>query len=324
MKPLRLLMLAAAAALLAPAGSTVGLGGELAAQTAADSTPVQRRLAQAAALFNGVPLDADTIFAKAFLAQVPAARLRNTFSLRSAETGRVVHIELTDSTSGDTVPTKARFVMSKPFTMAVTIQISSVPPRLITGLLFGAPTTVATGLRDIENRLMMLHGQVSFLASRVDGDRVVPLAQDDSGRALAIGSAFKLYVLAQLVQSVAAGQHRWTDIVWLDSTRRSLPSGVTQAWPARAPVTLQTLATLMISQSDNTAADALLYALGREAVENAQGAAGNTHAERNRPFLTTRELFLLKSPQDSSLAAQYETGRTAVRRQVVARLDAMP
>ena len=320
----RLLVLAAAASFLAPARSAVRLGGDLAAQSAADSTPVQRRLTQVAALFNGAALDADTIFAKAFLAQVPAARFLNTFTLLSAETGRVVRIEITDSTSGDTVPTRARFVMSKPFTMPVTIQIGAAPPHLITGLLLGAPTAVATGMGDIENKLLALHGDVSFLASRVDGDRLVPVAQVDSGRALAIGSAFKLSVLAQLVRSVAGGQHHWTDVVRLDSTRRSLPSGMTQAWPAGAPVTLQTLATLMISQSDNTAADALLYVLGRENVEGVQRVSGNVHAERNVPFLTTREMFLLKSKRDSSLAAEYETGGTAARRQIVARLDAMP
>jgi len=174
------------------------------------------------------------------------------------------------------------------------------------------------------SKLASLPGHVSFLASAVEGDRLVPVAQLDSGRALAIGSAFKLYVLARLVQSIAAGQHHWTDVVRLDSTRRSLASGVTQTWPAGTPVTLQTLATLMISQSDNTAADALLHTLGRENVERVQQAAGNAHAQRNVPFLSTREMFLLKSTQNSALAAQYEAGVTAVRRKVIAQLDPMP
>ena len=42
------------------------------------------------------------------------------------------------------------------------------------------------------------------------------------------------------------------------SDRASLPSGITQSWPAGSPVTLQTLATLMISISDNTATDTLV------------------------------------------------------------------
>jgi Beta-lactamase enzyme family len=324
MKPSRLFVFTAAVALFATAAPAAPGARPLAAQTAADSTPVLRRLAQVAALFNGAPIDADTMFAKAFLAQVPAARLVNTLGLLAGQTGRVARIELTDSTSGDTVPARARFVMSKPYTISVKIQIASTPPHLITGLLLGVPTAVATGLKDIENQLLALHGQVSFLASRVDGNRLVPVAEVDSGRALAIGSAFKLYVLAQLVQSVAAGQHHWTDLVRLDSTRRSLPSGVTQSWPAGAPVTVQTLATLMISQSDNTAADALLHLLERENVERAQQAAGNTHAARNEPFLSTREMFLLKSRKDSALAAQYASGGSAARRQIVAKLDAMP
>jgi hypothetical protein len=43
----------------------------------------------------------------------------------------------------------------------------------------------------------------------------------------------------------------------------------------------------MISVSDNTAADALLSIAGRENVEK--------FAPRNRPFLSTREAFILKA-----------------------------
>lgn len=47
---------------------------------------------------------------------------------------------------------------------------------------------------------------------------------------------------------------------------KSLPGGILQNWPKGAPLTLHTLAGLMISQSDNTAADTLLEILGRDVV----------------------------------------------------------
>ncbi|MEM6429227.1 MAG: serine hydrolase, partial [Deinococcota bacterium] len=56
-------------------------------------------------------------------------------------------------------------------------------------------------------------------------------------------------------------------------------------------VTLETLATLMISISDNTATDALIDILGRDTLE-----ARTTH---NKPFLTTREAFSLKVDADA-------------------------
>ena len=49
----------------------------------------------------------------------------------------------------------------------------------------------------------------------------------------------------------------------------------------------------MISISDNTAADMLIHLVGRSAVQ-AQDRQWSAHAALNVPFLTTRELFLLK------------------------------
>jgi len=76
----------------------------------------------------------------------------------------------------------------------------------------------------------------------------------------------------------------------LDTGGSSLPSGILQSWPAGSPVTLQTLATLMISISDNTATDTLVTLEG--------GKLGG-------PILTTRQMFALKSPANADLAARW-------------------
>src|SRR5690606_39753601 len=44
----------------------------------------------------------------------------------------------------------------------------------------------------------------------------------------------------------------------------SLPTGILQEWPVGTPMTIQSLATLMISISDNTATDVLLRVAGRD------------------------------------------------------------
>lgn len=74
----------------------------------------------------------------------------------------------------------------------------------------------------------------------------------------------------------------------------SLPSGILQNWPPGSPLTLYTLAALMISQSDNTAADQLLRTLGRYQVEKILPAMGHSDPMRNVPFLSTVEMFKLK------------------------------
>ena len=67
----------------------------------------------------------------------------------------------------------------------------------------------------------------------------------------------------------------------------------------------------MIAISDNTATDLLIDAVGRDAVEAALVTAGHAAPELNRPFLTPRELFVLKL--DDALRSDYliaaETGR---------------
>lgn len=115
-------------------------------------------------------------------------------------------------------------------------------------------------------------------------------------RAAPLGSAFKLWVLAEAARQVATERRRWRDVLAVGQP--SLPSGIVQGWPRGAPVTLHTLATLMISISDNSATDTLMTALGRGKVDVMAVAAGGT-----APVLTTREFFALKS--DPALARRW-------------------
>jgi len=85
----------------------------------------------------------------------------------------------------------------------------------------------------------------------------------------------------------------------------SLPSGVLHKWPVGSPLTLHSLATLMISISDNTATDHLLFTLGRKQVEAMLAPMGNKAAARNIPFLSTREMFQLKESSDAKRVKNY-------------------
>jgi hypothetical protein len=67
-------------------------------------------------------------------------------------------------------------------------------------------------------------------------------------------------------------------------------------------VSVEEVATKMISISDNTAADMLIGLVGRNRVE-AQVGQWSAHASANEPFLTTREMFLLHYA--SGLADRY-------------------
>jgi beta-lactamase class A len=69
----------------------------------------------------------------------------------------------------------------------------------------------------------------------------------------------------------------------------------------------------MISIIDNTATDILIHTVGRKAVE-AKVRQWSDHAKLNIPFLTTRELFLLKGVNHPDQARTYLALDTAGKR----------
>ena len=321
------------AALLAPPGQRLALAmsdslpsppATLVDDTA-DSTTLDRRVAQVAALVSGKAVEPTELFAPSFLAAVPPERMRLIVQQLLSQLGPVTSTGVTERTSE--FAGKWRFTHEKGYATPVTISIEPAAPHRVVGLVFAPPTRLAGSLDDIAAELRTLPGQVSFLVARVDdapGASPVALAQLEPARSLAIGSAFKLWILAALVRDIEAGQRRWEDVVRLDSARRSLPSGVLHSWPHGTPMTVQALASLMISQSDNTATDELLHLVGREKVEAMLRTTGHSTPERNVPFLSTRELFAFKSPAGRPLATRYLDGDVGARRAVLAEIARLP
>ena len=163
-----------------------------------------------------------------------------------------------------------------------------------------------------------LPGEVSLAAARLEEAGPANFLTEKAERPQAIGSAFKLFVLAELVRQVKAGERRWSDVVPLGTP--SLPSGLVQGWPKGSPMTLHSLAALMISISDNSATDTLLGVLGREKVERLLPELGVRAPERNRPFLSTRDAFVLKMG-DPALMARWKAADEAGRRALLPQLE---
>jgi beta-lactamase class A len=222
----------------------------------------------------------------------------------------VAAIEAKSATSGTVILDFERS------TLRLEMSVADAPPHLIESLLVTAADAKGDTVRDVLGAITALPGQVALAAMRLGDGEPKSVLVEQADRPLAIGSAFKLFILAELVREVKAGERRWTDVVPLD--RRSLPSGFLQTWPEGAPLTLHSLAALMISQSDNSAADTLLALLGREKVERSLAAFGVRAPERLRPFLSTREAFLLKAGEPS-LQSRWIAAGEAARRALLAR-----
>jgi beta-lactamase class A len=184
---------------------------------------------------------------------------------------------------------------------------------LIIGLWFGPPEALKpAGVDETLKEFQKLPGKVAVLVTE-DGK---PRTSQNADTAMAVGSAFKLAVLAALADQAAEGKHRYDEVIPLRNAWKSLPSGVLLSWPDGTPLTLATYEDEMISISDNTAADALISVAGREKVESYGG--------RNKPFLTTREAFVLKAPTSSALLARFRAADEAGRRALLTEIDTPP
>lgn len=254
-------------------------------------------------IFSG-PLDV-SLFAPSFLAAVPEAQLRALLADVTAQFGALKDVQ---------IGAQMAALIFERGQLNVT-QFSLDDQGRVTGLLLTPPPPVFTSLDEARAAFAALPGQVSLLVQEV-GART-PAAALNVTRPLAVGSTFKLAILAELQAQVSAGQKQWTDEVTLTDEGRSLPSGTLQDAPTGSRYTLRDLAARMIAQSDNTATDLLLGVVGRAGVEARFG---------QRPFPSTREAFALKNPANAALLAGYRAAvlNVPARRAVLDRARMAP
>jgi beta-lactamase class A len=186
--------------------------------------------------------------------------------------------------------------------------IELTPDGKISGLLFKPPVAKVANLDAAIDNFKALPGKVSVLVKQDN-----TLSPDD---ALGVGSTFKLAVLQVLKSQIAAKKLTWETIVPLQAKYKSLPSGRLQNWPDGSVLTVQTLAAMMISESDNTATDHLIQLVGRENIE--------AITPKNRPFLMTRELFQLKAQKNAPTLQRYRQANLQERRSILAELAQQP
>lgn len=178
-------------------------------------------------------------------------------------------------------------------------------------------------LVDLVSEFGKFPGQVSLTIRRLGKSpkEAATIASVHSETSVAIASSFKLYVLGALIDDLRAGKRKLSDTVLLKKQWRSMSSGMIHKWPENTPMTLNSLAALMISISDNTAADHLLMTLGRGRVEAQLKKMGHKHSAKCLPLLATRESFILKNNED--LAQKYLKAKLKGKRALLKTLPAI-
>ncbi len=283
------------------------IGAVPAAAKAPQSDPaLTQRIDGLVAILDGTG-DYETYFAPSFRMDVPKAKLDAIAAQLKVALGRPLRVGAIVPVTRTTAKVTVAYERG---TAAVEIAVGPLPGA-VTGLFVRGTTLTDDDFTKLEADFRKLPGASGFGVYALDGAVPRPIAALNGDVAAPIGSGFKLWVLAEAARQVKAGRRRWSDVVPLGAP--SLASGITQTWPAGTPVTLQSLATLMISISDNTAADSLVTALGRIHVEAVARAAGAP--ARSFPILTTREAFALKTVPARSAA--WATADLAARRRML-------
>ena len=249
-------------------------------------------------------------FAPSFLAAFPVAQIAALSSQLVVQHGKPLRVASVEPKGANSASIRIEF--ERAFVAAdITVEptVAGKASKVV-GLLLKGVEMKGDNPAKIDADFRALPGRAGYLVQRLDGTRSSEL---NAANQYAIGSTFKLYVLAELATQIEAGRRKWSDVVPLDA--RAFSSSATQGWPRGTPVTLQTLATWMISVSDNAATDELIRVLGRDAVEQKLATIGHSAPDKALPLLTTVEVFALKS--NPALRARFEKATEAQQRDIL-------
>jgi hypothetical protein len=302
-------VLALATASMIAAAAGCSSAGPAAPPAATASFPHTAAGSQAHWLFGAVkhqPIPAAEVtahFDHAFLAQVPPAELNTSFAGLSS-------LRLDSITTS--TPTAMVFIVTANGSTRLRVSLATDARGLISGLLLQPASAPSAALAPVpstwaavDRQVRSVAPQVRLLVASVSGSTCRPIQAIGAATPAPLGSAFKLYVLDALARAIAAGKVSWNQRLTITSQLKSLPSGELQNDPDGTRLSVRRVAAMMISISDNTAANMLISLLGRPAVEAATRTSGMADPGRDVPFLTTRELFVLKLDDWPKLASRY-------------------
>ncbi|HEY5683911.1 MAG TPA: serine hydrolase [Acidimicrobiia bacterium] len=168
--------------------------------------------------------------------------------------------------------------------------------------------------------LLDLVGVFGGMAAEITDGSCSPIASVRADEPIPLGSVFKLYVLGALALQVDAGAVSWDDELVITDEAKSIPTGVLQDRDSGSTVSVRRAAELMISISDNTAADLIARRLGRTLIEESLADLGVSDPSRNTPFLTTLEFAVLKLFVDDAARLAFIEGDVDTRREMLVRL----
>lgn len=276
------------------------------------ATGLDLRVEQLVPVLGGA-MPAEDYFAQSFLNAVPPAEFTKLSQSFIASYGKPLRIADVKKTGPNMATVQVAYEKA---VATMDIYVDPNAPSKVTGLLAKGFALNGDSIAKIEADFAALPGEAGYIVQELSNDGATKiLAARNADHQFAIGSTFKLYILAELASEVEAGTRKWTDVAPL--AHRSFSSAATNRWPKDSPATLHSLATWMISVSDNSAADTLLYLLGREKVEEKLALIGHGDPDKTLPFLSTVEAFALKSAANGELRDRFLKADEAKQRELL-------
>ncbi len=286
----------------------------VAAQTPPPPSPASQTLfdqpaANVLALMQGKAAAPD-IFDPAFLTAVPPEQLASVIASLKTQFGEPQTLAAVRRMDVRSASIDIRFDKA-----VVTFTIGVLDGRL-SGLFITGSRTQGDTMEQITADIAALPGRSGFVVQQLTPSAAQTIASHRPDERFAIASVFKLYVLAEVDRAVRAGERRWSDVLPL--SQKSHPSGIAQDWPDAAPMTLQTLATLMVSVSDNSATDTLIAAIGQDKLAAIVRASGHSRPSDMIPLLSTQAVTGLKMPANAALRDRFLAADDAEQTRLVA------
>ncbi|MFD1544914.1 serine hydrolase [Nonomuraea guangzhouensis] len=317
-KPVRFLAAAAVAVTMAYVGQPAPVQATTAAISAPEipDTPAGRQLRWLLDAVARPPIPESELkehFSVDFLQSVPADQLSRTLTAFKGLRLR----ELTKSENTLLIATVE--AAGALFDLSLTTDGAG----LVNGLLFRPRIAPAPkDWAELDQRLSKIAPQAGFIAAEVTKNGTCrPVHSVAPATARPLGSMFKLYVLGAVAERIASGAFGWDTRLTITPELKSVGSGELQNRPDNSKVSVLEAAKLMISISDNTAADLLIRKAGRRNVERTAWAWG-ARDKRDTPFLTTREMFVLKGADYPRHTKKYLSLGTAGQRAYLGRVVA--
>ncbi|MCP3939156.1 MAG: serine hydrolase [Actinomycetia bacterium] len=209
--------------------------------------------------------------------------------------------------------------------LILSMTVTSDEPHMIETLLIQPGETpefpADATIESIDESLSGLAANSSLGLYDVTEGRCDPVHEIRPEDPIVLGSAFKLWVLAELAYRVSTGDASWDETFAVRDELKSSPDGQIYPMEAGTEVSLQEYAELMISISDNSATDHLIARLQRSDVEAAIRRIGVSDPSANTPLMSTAALFQLKYLASDPNAAEYRTLDEANKRRILDQID---